>query len=169
MRIFEINYNRLIVLLLPSFLQKQVWVAFLKALTAPVVTQYNNFLHQRTDNIYKVNITGQVCYLRKMLNDKFDAIERRIYITEGQTNDWVFVYKKELFNSTDNKNPIWLKPASIGVTLLSKRDQLDVLGIDFKVMIPAVIQSSIDENQMKSLLNYYKLASKRYTINYYSI
>lgn len=67
----EINYKRLIVLLLPTFLRQATITAFLRAMTIPIEYLYNQFLANRNSNLYRLKMNGQVCYLRRVLNDAF--------------------------------------------------------------------------------------------------
>jgi hypothetical protein len=184
-RVFNIDYKKLIVLLLPPFLRQSILFAFLKVLTKPVVTLYDSFLTNREENIYKINHTGQVCYLRKLLNDAFDVTDRRIYIEDGSVNDWKFVYKKSTFNATDNGIALMMSEADSvstdtlgnsikifltdndGITLISTQGNVGSSGVDFLVLVPGALSRTIDKNKMIAFINYYKLASKRYTITYY--
>jgi hypothetical protein len=183
-KIFDIDYKRLIVLLLPTFLRKPILFSFLKALIQPLIKIYDSFLLNRTQNLYKIDTTGQVCYLRKMLNDNFDSEQRRIYIGEGLASDWIFVYLKSLFNTSGGKQPTCVGNAdslsttigkktyvfnseNTGVTLISKQGTVGASGLDFTVMVPSELRGIVDESRLTSLINYYKLASKRYAITYY--
>lgn len=184
-KVFNIDYKRLIVLLLPTFLRKPVLYSLLKAMISPVISLYDAFLTNRAQNIYKANINGQVCHLRGMLNDNFDNDQRRIYISNGSTNGWCFAFMQALFNTQGNKQPIWAGSAdkvnidtlgnktfvfnqgNTGVLQLSKQGAIGANGMDFVVMVPVALREIVDEVRMTSLVNYYKLASKRYDINYY--
>lgn len=184
-RVFEIDFKKLIVLLLPTFLRKPVLFSLLKALIRPVVILYDDFKTQRTKNLYRANHNGQVCYLRKMLNDYFDNDLRRMSIAEGNADDWTFIYKHETFNETEGGVPLWMSRAdsaipgsygnstlvfdsdNIGIKLISKQGYVGSSGLDFLIRVPASLRGIADESRMISLVNYYKLASKRYTITYY--
>jgi hypothetical protein len=175
--VFKIDYKKLPVLLLPTFLRKSVLYRLLKAAIKPVVSLYDAFLTTRNQNNYTINQTGQVCYLRGLLNDAFDAELRRLYVADGEASDWIILYKKSLFTPTDSKHPLWLLSADEkqGETLLfrgevrlvPKKGSVSAAGVDFMVMVPMVLRGKIDENRIISLVNFYKLASKRYTIQYY--
>jgi len=163
--IFNINYKRLIALLLPVALRKPVLFAFLESLTKPVEQLYNRFITQRQQNLYNASITPQVCSLRKLLNDTFDPTARRIYIADGMVNDWTIIYSYHLFNPTDARQPLWVGPGLYH--RLSRQGVVTSIGFDFAVYVPQELRSTTSVNRMVSLLNTYKLASKRYVINYY--
>ena len=176
-RVYSIDYKRLIVLLLPTFLRRPLLFGLIKSLVLPIITLHSDFLAQRRSNIFQANHTGQVCYLRGMLNDAFDATLRRIYISDAEALEWTMLYKKELFNTAGGKHPLMLGKAdstangvmvfSGGVRLVSKQGSVGAIGSDFAVMIPLALRGAVDESRVVSLVNIYKLASKRYVIQYY--
>jgi len=184
MNIFSINFLKLISDFLLTSLRQTWLISFVRAMIDPLTVLYGNFMSNRADNIYTATITGQVCYLRKMLNDTFDAELRRITINDGNISDWILIYKMALFNNTYNKQPLMSGKAdtitttisgniysfsngNTGVKMISKQGAIGSIGIDFAVNVPTDLYGIVDEIRMKSLLNYYKLASKRYVINYY--
>jgi len=179
-RIYIVDYKRLIVLLLPTFLRRPILFGLLKSLVCPIVTLHDQFTAQRGINIYQANHTGQVCYLRGMLNDAFDNNQRRIYIADAEPLGWTMLYKKVLFSEIGGKQPIMIgrsdsstsssltfNEGNTGVHLLSKQGSIGAIGIDFTVMIPMSLRGRADESRIVSLVNFYKLASKRYAIQYY--
>lgn len=175
--VFKIDYKRLVVMLLPTGLRKPILFGLLKVAVKPITMLYDTFLSSRRQNIYVINQTGQVCYLRGLLNDAFDVELRRLYVANGEASDWTILYQKSLFTAIDNKSPLWLTGADEkqAGTLLFRRDvrlvpktgSVSAVGVDFMVMVPMILRGKIDENRMISLVNFYKLASKRYIIQYY--
>jgi len=97
--------------------------------------------------------------LEKVLNDAFDVEERRIYITDSIINDPTYLY------SIPEARPVFL-----GTAYLYDFRVFDETEIDFYVVFPLALKpvSPFDllnfENRIKALINYYKLASKRYKI-----
>jgi len=179
-RVYSVDYKRLIVLLLPTFLRRQVLFGLLKSLVIPVITLHRDFEANRKNVIYQANHTGQVCYLRGMLNDAFDVDQRRIYISDSEPLGWTMLYTKDQFTAAGGKQPTMLGKAdsvtggvirfnegSNGVHLVAKQGSIGAIGQDFTVMIPLALRGVIDENRVISLINFYKLASKRYAIQYF--
>lgn len=176
---FNIDFKRLILSLLPTFLRKPLLYSLLKAMVQPVITVYDSFTKSRSENLYKLKITPQICYLRKMLNDSFDIDLRGIYISDGNPSNWVIAYPQARFNATDGKQPLWAASANetqlnklifttnAGVTIVPRQGDIGASGLDFNVMVPSRLRGIADEKRMISLVNYYKLASKRYAISYY--
>ena len=154
--VFKLNYKRLINMLLPHSLCSEKHRAWLNALIKPVRCLYIEFLTYRHLVNYRMEHTGQVVYLQKVLNDNFDSTKKRISISDGSKYDWVRIFR------TDEKKPKYLKK-------LHLYDHLTYgdTGADFLVHIPKDISVWEDNGLMakcRSLLNYYKLAGKRYKL-----
>ena len=132
--IFNFKIEKLVILLIPSFLRKARMVGWIRTLSAPISQLYYDFIQKRYLDIKKLGLNGQVCYLRKALNDAFDIEQRRIH--------------REV-------------------------DYSDT-GVDFIVKIPLEIWEAkkIPTSEMgkyrffeiEALIDFYKLASKRYII-----
>ena len=148
---YDIEYKKLINLLLPTFLRDRTHAFWLQTLLTPLMHLYNAWYANRTQNIYKLEHNGQVCYLRKVLNDQFDPIWGRIIITDGNR------YKKKYIYTNGENNPKYL-----GTMYLRPSTDYEDNGADFLVLVPKEI--IYNEHDMKGLIDFYKLASKRYRI-----
>ena len=149
---YNIDFNKLVVLNQPTFLRKNIMVAFLRALIEPIKKLYYLWFIFRTANLYKLEHTGQVCYLRKVLNDRFDPSQRRIYIGNGNKYDRQYIY------TTPE-----LKPKFIGTMYLHPRSDYADTGVDFIVYAPAELLDTTNY-EMKALIEFYKEGAKRYKI-----
>ncbi|KAA6335610.1 hypothetical protein EZS27_016177 [termite gut metagenome] len=159
MRQFQIDYKVLILLLLPTFLRKWVIVAWLLSLCRPVMTLYNLFMTNRDNNLYKLQITGQVCYLRKLLNDAFPDAQGAIRIADNQkTGVWQYSYDEDVPDKC-----LLIEDAG---TLFYDKYTISK-DVEFIVMVPATLHTVNNEAKIRSLLNNYKLLSKSYLIQYY--
>lgn len=149
---FDLNIKKLEVLLLPTFLRYPILIKYVWAMANPLDTLYCQWIQLRNENIYKLNHNGQVCYLRKALNDRFDPQKRRIIIVGAQR------YKEQYIYTKGEK-----KPKYLGTMYLRRASDYGDTGVDFLVLVAAEL---LDENnyEMKALIDYYKLASKRYRI-----
>lgn len=148
---YNLNINRLTELLTPTFLRQEKFLAWLKVLHFPLIEIVDKFNFNRNENLYNLAHNGQVCHLRKVLNDRFDVSARRIKITDGNR------YKRE-YIYTDGEQ----KPRFLGTIYL--RDDADYgdTGVDFIVEVPQDL--SYNSYEMEAVINFYKLASKRYKI-----
>lgn len=151
---YNLNINRLTELLTPTFLRKEKMLAWLRALHFPLIKVVDDFNFNRNQNLYNLAHNGQVCYLRKALNDKFDVSQRRIRISEGNR------YKREYIYTLGEQ-----KPRYLGVMYLRSKDDYGDTGVDFIVEVPRGLK--YNDYEMKALLDFYKLASKRYKIEKY--
>lgn len=180
-KVFEIDFDRLMLLLLPTALRKPRLFALLQVMVVSLRALYNTFIANRDRNIAIVNVTPQVCYLRGVLNDTFDPDtdseqRRRITIGDGTTSDWVILYNNTLFNNIGGKQPVWLSKATSTSTsemgaityslgsakLFAKQDSILSEGFDFVVTVPDGIL--YDMARLRAIVDFYKLAGKRYDV-----
>ncbi|GAA4156564.1 hypothetical protein GCM10022217_15690 [Chryseobacterium ginsenosidimutans] len=147
---YNLNAQNLVLKLLPTFLRKSRLSSFL-ALAASEIVDINNLLiTNRNVSLTKVKHNSQVCKLRKILNDTFDY-QRRIQIVEG-------VLKKPKYIYTDAEQ----KPEWLGEMIIYTNSETEGNGIDFTVIIPGELQNY--QIEIKAMVNFYKLAGKRYKI-----
>ena len=126
-------------------------LAWLRALHFPLIEIVDDFNCNRNQNLYKLAHNGQVCYLRKVLNDRFDIAQRRIKIIDGNK------YKREYIYTDGEK-----KPKFLGTMYLRDDADYSDTGVDFVVLIPTGL--NYNDYEMRALIDFYKLASKRYKI-----
>jgi hypothetical protein len=118
----------------------------------PLITVYDDWLKKRDFDYYRLINTGQVCKLRKVLNDNLDSSLRRITIGEGNAFPREYIYTE-----------LEEKPKYLGKFYIKSQNEYQNTGVDFIVFVP---QDIINNNiyQLRYLLNFYKLAGKRYII-----
>lgn len=143
---FEIDWLKLIRRDVPFAVRKPRLLAWLAALISPIIALHNRFLNFRRQTLLDLKVTGQVRILRFYLNERFDLGNERITITDGDDNARVFV-----FLESENE-PLHLPTFLSGST------------IDFIVNVPSDLQGL--DYQIRAFLDQFKLASKRYRINY---
>nr|WP_314784519.1 hypothetical protein [uncultured Capnocytophaga sp.] len=161
--IFNFKIEKLVILLIPSFLRKTRMVGWIRTLSAPISQLYYDFIQKRYLDIKKLGLNGQVCYLRKALNDAFDIEQRRIRIWDGNQYKGQYLY-------TEGEQ----KPKFLGTMYLHREVDYSDTGVDFIVKIPLEIweakkisTSEIGKYrffEIEALIDFYKLASKRYII-----
>lgn len=158
-KIYDINYRKLVTWLVPVPLRGVVMLSWLMALVSPFIDLYNNLIRFRDAVLYRLTITPQVVYLEKMLNDRFDIIERRIVIKDGQEFLPLFLFKKA------EVKPIFFYRKSETTkpkTHLLTKGEVGAFTWDFVVFVPVLVP--FDINEMIALINAYKLADKVYKI-----
>lgn len=144
--------------------RKVVRFAFLSRIFKGIISTFllalgvalNNLLKNLTNIFeqlrYDLTITPQVCYLEKILNDKYDPVQRRIYIEEAGDTVGYFFFRVD--DPADNKfyfNKAWF----VEDTRYSNA------GARFAVVLPADIPAT---DQMRALIDRYKLISIKYLI-----
>lgn len=164
---FRIDYQRLVSMLLPFGLRnynmhlplkdrKHTLLSWLHALLAPVKRLYMEFLVYRNRVNYQMYHTGQVVYLEKVLNDRFDPAKERIRIQDGPKRGRSYIYCR-------NEQ----KPKHLGKTYLYNRSSYGDQGVDFEVCVPADSRIWAEGNlwvACHAIVDYYKLAGKTYQI-----
>lgn len=168
-RRFDLNVRGLGLLLTPTFLRKPILMGILYSLLAPLTHIMSKLRSFRMVCDYRLNHNGQVCYLRAVLNDQFDPVDRRITISdEPFQNEHVVIHHRAA--NTDDPVPIRrgkeeATEAFIGRTI-TRRGFGGTNAYDFCVNLPFDLYQSIDIGRLRAVVNSYKLASKRFGINY---
>jgi hypothetical protein len=158
--IYNVNFKKLVQLLLPTFLRKPVIAAFAETMTEPVIAVKFMFDDYRKDVNYRLYHNGQVCYLRAVLNDYFDPILRRITITDADKD----MNPSVIFLRSENRFVMIPERQSSSAVILNRRGFSGTSGYDFTINVPTEL---IDQNnRITAIADIYKLVSKRYSINY---
>ena len=134
---------------------------WLKALLSPIQTLNSEFVAFVKKIRYEMHITGQVIYLEHILNDTFDPDERRIYI-----NDASLVLPDYLYNKADGQDVFHLYNKGDGEAAYYLHNIADYSGqAEFTVFVPTAWDLNLTlKNQIRSIVNRYKQAGVRYTI-----
>lgn len=154
---YNIAFYWLATWLIPYALRKEKFLILVKALIYPLIFVHNSFLNYRKAKLYQLMITPQVCYLERLLNDRWDSTLRRIVIVDAVWFPPTFMYQEaelkpvNLYQEGEN-NPV----------IIYTEGEAGVLLDDFVVLVP--LDVIFDDAEMKGLLNIYKLAGTKYSI-----
>lgn len=167
---FNLDFAYIIECLLPPFLRGPKMLAWLISLTKPIETLYNTFQAFRSSSLDKVSYNSQIIYLEKLLNDRFNpSMVAPIYIADVANISYTYVA-----NKAEGYDPIYIGNKAEAGTPLYIGNRSEYQGqYEFKVMVPAAVYADLladNEallNTMKALINFYKLAGKRYLIQSY--
>lgn len=158
---YDISTSKLAIQLLPVCLRRPAMAAMASAMTSPIGSSLMRLNQYRLTVNYRLTHNGQVCYLRSVLNDTFDPIERRINIDDSELQDGCIIYSR-------NQNRWAIVPSRLSGSLtINGRNFSGVNGIDFNVKVPSSIVPKDSEafiKRMSALVKTYKLASKRFII-----
>lgn len=153
---YNINYSRLAILLLPSFLRNKILVPMVSAMASPLDDLHSEFLSLK--NGIDFNSYSQVCYMQGLINNHFDPLERRIKIRNTALDLNYYLFWKE-----QNKKPVLLRADSSYI--LARDFEIGTTHIDFEVVLPeGYVLSENEEIRLTNLVDQSKLASKRYKI-----
>lgn len=152
---YKIDFDKLILLLLPTFLRKPKLFAYLKALISPLAgspdSVYKRWTNNRDSNINKLQYNSQRCYLRGALNDDCDFFQRRIRIENVPELNSNHIY-------TEGENlDIYLDTIFLDLDFTENGEQ-----VDFVVYVPVDVMPQV--NKITALLDFYTLAGKTYKI-----
>jgi hypothetical protein len=149
---YKVDFDKLILLLLPTFLRKPIIFGYLKALVSPIASLHYRWSRMREENLKKLSYNSQRCYLRGVLNDRYDPDERRITIsnTGNKTQDYIYTQAENL-------------PVYLGVMWLEPEFNYAGSTVDFLVNVPQEIMNT-KLNEIVATLEFYVLAGKSYQI-----
>lgn len=162
MSIYNLKIKRLALLLLPTFYRRPLLAAFAQCMVQGVNRVYGEFIGWKQERDYRLKHNGQVCYLRAVLNDKFDPIERRICVS-----DIVDEGKSKQFFRRSQGRFIHVPVRDSGAAeIVNQRGFSGIGSPDFLVCIPQQLHGKINEAKLNAVVDTYKLASKRWKISY---
>ena len=169
--IFDIDFNKWIALMLPTFLRRRRLFAFIRALCAPLYLGegglYQRFLEMRGDHIYRLSHNGQVCYLRAALNDAF-GLKKGFEIDDADEYEGEWIYAKDpsmpqqLLAVDEGKNPKPGEgdpPPEHPTPLLADEARLNAPRNAFIVRVPGNIYST-QLDKVKAIVEKYRILSK---------
>jgi hypothetical protein len=149
---YKVDFDRLVLLLLPTFLRKPVLFGYVRALITPIASLHYKWSRMRDENLTKLSYNSQRCYLRKALNDKYDPELRRITIdgTLDTTQDYIYTPAENL-------------DVYLGIMYLQQDFNYDNSIVDFLVNVPGQLLND-KINEITATINFYKLAGKSYKL-----
>jgi hypothetical protein len=157
---FNIDWKKLADWLIPSLLRKGVMMLWVRSLLRPIIDVHQSFLRYKKEKDYQLGITGQVCYLEKMLRDKYDFTLRRIWIDDAQDKPISYIYNRQ------EAKPLFVRKRSEAMPkIIYTRNENGLLANDFIVWVPMNIV--FDFQEMGSLIMAYKLPGVKFKIQRY--
>lgn len=149
---YKVDFDRLVLLLLPTFLRKPVLFGYVRALITPIASLHYKWSRMRDENLTKLSYNSQRCYLRKALNDKYDPELRRITIdgTLGTAQDYIYTPAENL-------------DVYLGIMYLEEDFNYSNSTVDFLVNVPEQLLND-KINEITATINFYKLAGKSYKL-----
>ena len=149
---YKVDFDRLVLLLLPTFLRKPVLFGYVRALITPIASLHYKWSRMRDENLIKLSYNSQRCYLRKALNDRYDPELRRITIGGmlETTQDYIYTPAENL-------------DVYLGTMYLQQDFNYNNSIVDFLVNVPGQLLND-KINEITATINFYKLAGKSYKL-----
>ncbi len=155
--IYNVNWKKLLLWLIPGPLRRVILLRWLTIITGPVQALYSALMLYKGGVKYWLGINSQVCYMEKMLNDRYDATMRRIYIERPPSVLPLYVYlRSEL-------KPVYIfKNGEGNIKYLFTKGETVSGGVDFYVVVPKGLSANFIE--MNVLIEKNKLPAKEHAI-----
>jgi hypothetical protein len=151
--------------LIPSEMRNLKNEAWVKSLLQPIQTVVTSFSTYSNALRYDLSINGQVMYLEKALNDKYDPIQRRIYIDDPLGTS---IVQPVIFNKSEKQPSLVVWNKSENQTNNSAiYNKNSIIATDFVVFIPVILNIASINIGVKNIVNRYKIAGKKYLLNYF--
>ena len=159
----RIDYRKLVILLLPTFLRRPVLMAWLRAMVYPLQQLHDRHQAARTQRLYELRHTSQICFIKDALNNEFGITD---YATGFEIEDinalgnWIWVYDENVERFDDEQHMLFDEPTWI-------HDTSSILPPTsaFTVLVPKHIE--IDETndaRSRSVDKKYRLTSRTFEI-----
>ena len=168
---YRIDFIRFVRQLLPPVLRSAIMIALFRVLITPIRYLYDKFLSYKNSVDSRLNITANVQYIQKALNDAFYLIDNQIYIEtpeDDRTPPFHFQHEGQPPNHfyMSGGTPFYLG----GIDDASPKETI-------VLYIPSFLCTSLDAEEDKykgknlqiiyNLLNFYKPAGRSYRIELY--
>ena len=150
-KIYDIDFGKVVRWNLRRKKRMPRILALLNAMAKPVALLHQDFLKYRKAKLYQLMITPQKCWLERLLNDRYDFTQRRIYIGDGIDHAPRYIYQEAE-----------LKPLYLGTKIIYTAGESGDLKDDFVIFVPLDIV--FESAEMISLVKAYKLAGTKFKI-----
>ena len=154
MSMVSVEIKRLGLQLLPLCLRKPLMAALVYAVTKPAGMLYDDLQSYRTETKEELKRNGQVCNLRRVLNDLFDSEQRGISIIDTGKGDGVTL-------SLRSSGRALTTPQT-----LNMRGYGGSSDLNFSVRLPGRLYGVVDVKRLTSVVRRYKLAGMRFGLEY---
>jgi len=158
-RRYIIDYNKFVVERIPEDVRVPEVIQYLLCLIVPIVWLYDRFVAFRNYINYTLTITPQVVFIEMMLNNRYDTLLRRIYLRDGVDYNAIYFYTR-----AEAKPKYFYARSEVAMPkrYIYSRGEASAITYDFIVFVPSDI--SLDSDEIRSLIDAYKLAGKYYLI-----
>lgn len=165
----QIDYRKLAVLLLPTFLRRPILISLLRAWMYPLQALHDRHQEARSTRLYELAHTSQTCHIKDALNKEFGVgnhNQQSSYAAGFQIVDndakgsWVWVYDEGVEKFDDADHMLFDH-----ITYVYDEPTIMEQTTSFTVKVPQSI--ALDETnkaRIRAIVNKYRLASRDFEI-----
>ena len=159
----QIDYRKLVILLLPTFLRQPVLMAWLRAMAHPLQELHDRHQAARTQRLYELRHTSQICYIKDALNNEFGITDYANGFEIEDINapgEWVWIYDENVDRLDDEQHMLFDDP-----TFIHDLSAILPPTSAFFVLVPqSIVIDETNEARIRSIVNKYRLASRTFEI-----
>lgn len=159
-----IDYKKLAVLLLPTFLRQPVIMSLLRVMMIPLQAMHDRHQRNRDIRLYEIAHTSQSCNIKAALNDEFEIPDYGAGFEIEDVNaigEWVVVYDEAPEFDTEDYAVI----ADDNSPVVYDESLIVTPTVAFNVIVPASVEwNDYNLARIKSVVNKYRLASRTFNI-----
>ncbi|MDA8956492.1 hypothetical protein N9H19_02615 [Flavobacteriales bacterium] len=154
---YSFDFRHILLKLAPSRRRRAIDVRSWFYCIAKALQTINSSLNSTRDAIiYKTNFNAQVIYLEHFLNDKYDPVNRGIYIEDTANTNYLYLY-----NIIEGKQT-YMYNESEGNPLYFRNEAEYNTDVDYKVKVPSSV--TYVEKEMRNQILTYNNAARRFVI-----
>ena len=161
MRVFKVDWDKLNLLLLLTFLRKPLLFVFLKAVTAPVWTIYRHFADQRNETLFLLRYDTSKGNVERVLRKKFE--DEGVYIVNNNNVDNVLYLDFYLDGYLSEQGYVVETVPAYLDQYLDFYLETTILKADFTIMVPADTFNAF-ENEIRRYAAMFVLPGFRFDV-----
>jgi len=158
-----IDYKKLSVMLLPTFLREATVMAIVRSLVQPLQALHDAHRNESEVRMYELEHTGQCCHIKEALNKQFSISS---YANGFQLEDldaegnWVMAYDED-----EAFEEVMVFAKNTNDVIVCDEETILPPTQSFKVLAPSSVALT-DENSaiIKMIVNKYRLASRTFIV-----
>lgn len=160
-----IEYKKLAVLLLPTFLRQPLVISLTRVAMVPMQRLHDAFQGEKAKRLYELEHTSQTCHIKAALNDEFGITEYYAGFDIEDLNtlgDWVVAYDEvaefeEAICTIEDGGALVVWDEEI---IMAPTEAFAV------IMPPSVEWNEYNIARIKAVVNKYRLASRTFSIRF---
>jgi hypothetical protein len=154
---FNIDFDDIGKKIIPIRKRKTRFLDFLHVILNQIALINQQLIALRDKVDYKLSHNAQIIYLEHWLNDKYDSVQRRIYIADTANIEYTY-----FFNRIENR-PVYLYNRSEMQTVFYLLNRTELISpIGYIVMVPTDIP--FNSIEMRNDILVYNMAGIQFTI-----